>query len=235
MNTTEPTSLTSQYSALLDAMANCESCNIELDDFKDFIKDTTGYYPDKAPPNLSSIKRSAFAFLTNSVDIDLLDCVFERFPCNKCTGRLGEYKENMIKSKYSEHEILPLEKGMKCVTSVFRDVDNSSDPLCKDIVAKKSFCSVFNFKLAALRLVDCRGVDSNSIILRWQLPQFPHVVDVFQKELSDSSLEILAPLKLKSLKVESIALYFYQVKDATEPTKPASCLCFIHCLLKFMS
>ena len=221
MNAGEPICITSQYSALLNAMADCDSCDIDLDDFKDFIRDTLGYFPDEAP-NLSSVKKSAFASLTNSVDIDLLDSVFQQFPCNECTGRLCEYKDKMMKSKYSEHKIPPLEEGMKCITSVFKDVADSSNPLCEDIVAKKSFCAAFDIKPAALRLVDCCELDDTTIILKWQLPQLPCIVDMFQKELSDSSLEILAPLKLRSLKVDSITLYFYQIKDITEPTQLVS-------------
>ena len=224
MNTGEPICITSQYSALLNAVVNCDSCNIELDDFKDFIMDISGYFPDGAY-NLSSVKKSVFASLTNSVDIDLLDSVFQQFPCNECTGRLCEYKDKMIKSKYSEHEIPPLEEGIKCVTGVFKDVADSSDPLCEYIIAKKSFCAAFNIKPAELRLVDCHELDDNNVVLKWQLPQFPFIIDVFQKELSDSSLEMLAPLKLRSLRVDSIALYFYQIKDTAEPTQLVS---YIH-------
>ena len=54
---------------------------------------------------------------------------------------------------------------------------------------------------------------------------------MFQEELSDGSLKLLAPLKLRSLRVDSITLYFYQVKDDTEPAAPSSVSCLLLCVL----
>ena len=109
---------------------------------------------------------------------------------------------------------------MKCITCVFKDVANSSDPLCEDIVAKKSFCDAFNINPGALRLLDFQEHEVG-ILLKWQI--LPHLVDVFQDELNDDSLNVLAPLKLRSLRVEKITLYFYQMKDLTEPSQPVGC------------
>ena len=102
----------------------------------------------------------------------------------------------------------------------FREVANSSDPLCEDIVAKKSFCSAFKINRGALRMLYCHELEDGMISVKWQI--FPCTVNVFQQELSDSSLKILAPLKLKSLRVDNIAFYFYQIKDSAEPTPSVS-------------
>ena len=223
MKNTEP--IKSQFSTLLHALETCEheSCDIQPDDFKTFIKDISGYCPNtNETHDISSLKSDTFAALTNSVDVDLLESVLQKFPCNECIACLDKYIENMKKSKYSEH-IIPHLEGINCITGIFRKVPNSSDPLCEDIVVKKSFCKAFGISPSSLRLVNCHELEVGIIILGWQIFfPMPGIIDAFQKELSDDDLKSLAPLNLKSLRVEKITLYFYQIKDTTEPTQPVS-------------
>ena len=175
--------------------------------------------------DVSSVK-AAFEVLTSSVDVELLECVLQKFQCDMCSNYLNKYKDNMKKSKYSKHSLPQLKEGMNCVTCVFRGVPNSSDPLCEVILAKKSFCSAFKINMGALRLVDCREHEDGVIALEWRI--LPHMVDVLQKEsrdLRDSSLKILASLKLRSLRVDTVTVYFYQINDDdAELSSSVSCL-----------
>ena len=54
----------------------------------------------------------------------------------------------------------------------------------KKLCAKKSFCSAFKINAGAVRLLGCSKLEDGIITLKWQI--FPHMVDVFQEELSDA-------------------------------------------------
>lgn len=226
--------ISKQFSSLCKALGTCRTD--KLDGVKECIMaisdptDDSGKWksnPIDEITNISSVE-DAFDVLASSVDIELLESVLNKFPCGTCSNYLSKYKENMRKSSYSEHsESIPkLKAGMKCVACVFREVDNISDPPCEVIIEKKQFCSVFNINPGALRLIDCSSKqEDSSVILKWQI--FPHIVesDVFHDELNDDSLHKVTALKLKSLRVEKTALYFYRIKDidVTEPLQPVSC------------
>lgn len=219
-----------QFSAVRDAMMKCRGSDTKLQDgFEKFILDLLGQ-PTNNFDKVSSIN-GAFEFLASSLDVELLDSVLQEFPCEICSSYLSTYKENLKRSKYSEHNLPKPDEGMKCVTGVFREVANSSDPLCGEVIAKKSFCSAFKINTGALRLLDCHKVEDGIIALKWQI--FPHMVDVFQEELSDNNLKLLAPLKLRSLRVDKITLYFYQIKDDTEPAAALS-VSYLNHIWKFL-
>ena len=221
-------SMSDQFSALLETIVMCKICDIKLENLKDCISDISGQSSIDDIPDISSVK-GALEFLANSVDVDFLKFVLQKFQCEICRTYLDRFEENMKRSHYSEHSLSGLKTGMKCVTGVFKGVDNSSDPVCADIIAKKSFCKEFDIKTGALRLVDCREREAGVIHLKWQI--FPDLAGKFHEELTDRSLKTLEPLKLKSLKVDdNIALYFYHITDAsvTEPTQQVSCLLVLY-------
>lgn len=221
--------ISSQFSALCEAVTTCRGTDAKLQDgFDKFIMNILGQ-PVSFIDKVSSVN-DAFEFLTSSLDVELLDFVLQEFPCEICSKYLNTYKKNLKKSKYSEHSLPKPVEGMKCVAGVFREVANSSDPLCEEIVAKKSFCSAFKINTGAIRLLGCDELEDGIITLKWQI--FPHVVGVFQEELNDSSLNLLAPLKLRSLRVDNVTLYFYQVKDDGEPAVPPSVSYLFLCMYK---
>ena len=224
--------ISSQFSALCDAVTTCRGSDAKLlDGFEKFIMNILGQ-PVSFVDKVSSLS-GTFDFLTSSLDVELLDFVLQEYPCERCSKYLNTYKNNLKKSKYSEHSLPKPVEGMKCVAGVFREVANCSDPLCEEIVAKKSFCSAFKINTGTIRLLGCGELEDGIITLKWQI--FPHMVGVFQEELSDSSLNLLAPLKLRSLRVDNITLYFYQVKDDGEPAVPPSVSYLFLCMYVHMS
>ena len=125
--------ISNQFSALCEAMMMCRGSDAKLlDGFEKFIMKILGQ-PVNFVDKVSSVS-GAFEFLTSSLDVELLDSVLQEFPCEICSTNLNTYKKNLKRSKYSEHSLPKPVEGMKCVAGVFREVANSSDPLCEEIV-----------------------------------------------------------------------------------------------------
>lgn len=215
--------ISQQYALLVEAMTTCIiNRDITIEDFRAFITEIIGpkedsmlfaYYIGEVF-ELPSIN-SAFEFFkrfSSSIDVELLELIVEKFPCDQCNDYLIAYKDKLMKSKYSEHIVPKLSAGEKYVSCTFRGL-NDPDPVCGDIIEGKSFCLAFDIKPHALRLVECCK-PKEGVSLKWQV--FPGMVEIFQEELSDESLQKLASLKLKLLQVETTKLYFYCIPNVTQ-------------------
>jgi len=171
---------------------------------------------------------SAFEFFkrfSSSIDVELLELTLEKFPCEQCNAFLITYKDKLMRSKYSEH-IIPKPSAEEIfVSCTFRGL-NDPDPACGDIIKGKSFCLAFDIQPCALRLVECCK-PKEGVTLVWQV--FPKMVDIFQEELSDESLQKIVPTKLKLLQVDTTKLYFYCVPNVIQeaPETVSRCPCVL--------
>ena len=230
-----------QYALLVEAVTTCIiNRDIAIEDFRAFITEIIGSKQDDIlfadyigeVFELPSIK-NAFEFFnrfSSSIDVELLELILEKFPCDQCNDYFITYKEKLTKSKYSEHIVPKLSAGEKFVSCTFRGL-NDPDPICGDIIKGKSFCLAFDIRPCALRLVECCK-PKEVVTLKWQV--FPKSVEIFQEELSDDSLQKLAPLKLKSLQVETTRLYFYCLPNVTQETSDTVSMCKCEPLIHFI-
>ena len=230
-----------QYALLVEAVTTCIiNRDIAIEDFRAFITEIIGSKQDDIlfadyigeVFELPSIK-SAFEFFnrfSSSIDVELFELILEKFPCDQCNDYFITYKEKLTKSKYSEHIVPKLSAGEKFVSCTFRGL-NDPNPICGDIIKGKSFCLAFDIRPCALQLVECCK-PKEVVTLKWQV--FPKTVEIFQEELSDDSLQKLAPLKLKSLQVETTKLYFYCLPNVTQETSDTVSMCKCEPLIHFI-